>query len=151
MNKPASLRMALTSAVAHLKHNPDHLHIFIDEGRIAATSAGESLSFEYAYTLNVIVTDFPSHIDVMMAPTLEWLKVNQPEMLLNRDRMKEGVTFEADILNHKTADISLKLKLTERVIVRAGSSAGQRIIEHADEPAMPFERWALYRNGEKLD
>ena len=153
MNKPDSLRRLLASAVPYLKRDPDKLHIFIDEGRVAATAA-PSLSFEYAYTLNAIVTDFAGHPDTLMVPILDWLKRHQPEMLLNPDRMRDGFTFEADILNHKTVDLSIKLKLTERVGVRDDASTGQRTITHFDEPPVdPYAgvvTWELYVNGEKV-
>ena len=57
MNKPNSLRAALTAALPEFARNPDRLHIFIEHGSIAVTAA-KSLSFEYAYTLDIVVTDY---------------------------------------------------------------------------------------------
>lgn len=154
MNKPASLRRLLEAAVPQFKRDPDKLHIFLDEGNVMATAA-PSLSFEYHYLLNAIVTDYPGHPDTLMVPILAWLKVNQPEMLLNRDKMREGFSFEADILNHKTVDISIKLRLTERVGVKDDPATGTRTITHYDEPVVdPYadvERWELFIQGEKVD
>lgn len=58
MNKPASLRRALNNAnaVGYLRDNPDKLHIFIDAGKVV-TSGAASLSWEYRYTLNMVVED----------------------------------------------------------------------------------------------
>lgn len=60
MNKPSSLRSHLLAAVPELRHNPDRLLIFIDQGRMRSTAA-PGLSFEYSYTLNLIFTDYAGH------------------------------------------------------------------------------------------
>lgn len=151
MKKPESLRRALTEAVPHLKKNPDALLVFLDEGRITSTAA-PTLSFVYEYVLNIIVTDYAGHADSIVVPILAWLRRNQPEMLLNPELGRDGFKFEADILNHKTLDLSIKLTLTERVGV--SESAGKLTVTHFDEPLLdPFEdveRWELYVQGEKV-
>lgn len=143
MKKPDSLRALLRTAVPQLKRDPDKLHIFLDEGNIIATAAN-SLSFEYQYILNAIVTDYAGHPDTLMVPILGWLKVNQPEMMLNRDKMRDGFSFEAEILNTKTADISIKLRLTERVVVTDDPTSGTRTVTHLDEPSVDDVRaWTV--------
>ncbi|WP_178081838.1 phage tail protein, partial [Pseudomonas sp. B6(2017)] len=52
MNKPESLRVHLLDRVPELRHNPDRLLIFIDNGKVRCTAAA-SLSFEYSYDLQV--------------------------------------------------------------------------------------------------
>jgi hypothetical protein len=149
MKKPASLRAALTAAVPHLKRNPDALHIFLDEGRIISTAA-TSLSFEYQYVLNVIVTDYSEHADTIVVPILAWLRRNQIDLLLNPDRGRDGFRFEADILNHTTLDLSIKLTLTERVGVT--ENEGKLTVTHFDEPPLDalegVEHWQLFVKGE---
>ena len=76
MNKPNSLREHLLAKVPGLAQNPDRLLIFIDEGTLRCTSAA-SLSWEYGYTLQVILTDFAAHPDTVMLPLLGWLTVHQ--------------------------------------------------------------------------
>lgn len=143
MKKPDSLRALLRTAVPQLKRDPDKLHIFLDEGNIIATAAN-SLSFEYQYILNAIVTDYAGHPDTLMVPILGWLKVNQPEMMLNRDKMRDGFSFEAEILNTKTADISIKLRLTERVVVTDDPTSSTRTVTHLDEPSVDDVRaWTV--------
>ncbi|MDQ8022183.1 MAG: phage tail protein [Moraxellaceae bacterium] len=132
MYKPNSLRSALEAADEDLKRNPDRMRVFIDEGSVRATAA-TSLSFEYGYILNVVVLDYARHADHLIAPTLAWLSVHQPEMLQNPDLMRDGFTFEADILNNKAVDLSLKLRLTERVAVSVGAG-GALVCQHLDEP-----------------
>ena len=153
VNKPDSLRRLLREMVPHLKRDPEKLHIFLDEGNVIAGGA-PSLSFEYHYVLNAIVTDYAGHPDTLMVPILSWLKVNQPEMLLNREKMREGFSFEAEILNNKTVDISIKLRLTERVGVKDDPVSGTRTVTHYDEPEVdPYasiEHWEFFVLGEKV-
>ncbi|MHA6159502.1 phage tail protein [Pseudomonas sichuanensis] len=130
MNKPDSLRAHLLQAVPDLQE--DRLLMFIDEGKVRCTAAA-SLSFEYGYNLQIILTDYASHPDAVMVPLLGWLKIHQSELLENLDKSKEGVKFEADILDRTKVDLSITLPLTERVIVGADDQ-GNPTIEHAGEP-----------------
>lgn len=132
MNKPESLRTHLLSTIGELKHNPDRLLIFIDNGKIRCTAAA-SLSFEYSFDLQVILTDFAGHPDSVMLPVLGWLKVNQADLLENLNKSAEGIQFEADILDNSKVDLSLTLSLTERVIVRT-DAGGNTTIRHPGEP-----------------
>ncbi|MCP2071478.1 UNVERIFIED_ORG: hypothetical protein J2Y77_000914 [Pseudomonas lini] len=132
MNKPESLRAHLLATVAELKHNPDRLLIFIDNGKIRCTAAA-SLSFEYSFDLQVILTDFAGHPDSVMLPLLGWLSVNQSELLENLNKSAEGIQFEADILDNSKVDMNLTLPLTERVVVGKDAD-GNTTICHAGEP-----------------
>jgi|SRR5476649_821390 len=131
MNKPASLRKTLNEGVPHIRDNPESLHIFVDAGNVVATLA-PSLSYEYRYTLNLIVTDFAGDQNLLMVPILYWLKKNQPDLMANNELREHGFSFEVDILNHKTCDISIDLKLTERVVVR--KEGDNVIVEAVTEP-----------------
>lgn len=152
MNKPESLRAHLLAAVPQLKSNPDRLMVFIDEGTIRSTAA-PGLSFEYAYTLNVILTDFPGHPDAVAIPLLAWVLVNQRELMENLDKSKEAITFEADVLDSSKVDLSIKLPLTERVIVKKQPDE-TLLVTHPNEPQLepylPAGTWQLYGNGELL-
>lgn len=132
MNKPESLRAHLLAAVPQLKSNPDRLMVFIDEGTIRSTAA-PGLSFEYAYTLNIILTDFPGHPDAVAIPLLAWVLVNQRELMENLEKSKEAITFEADVLDSSKVDLSIKLPLTERVIVKKQPDDTLQVT-HPDEP-----------------
>jgi hypothetical protein len=132
MNKPESLRAHLLSTVAELKPNPDRLLIFIDNGKIRCTAAA-SLSFEYSFDLQVILTDFAGHPDTVMLPLLEWVSVNQSELLENLNKSAHGIQFEADLLDNSKVDLSLRLPLTEHVVVERASN-GKTTIRHPGEP-----------------
>lgn len=152
MNKPDSLREHLLAAVPDLARNPERLLMFIDSGKVRCTAAA-SLSFEYAYTLQLILTDFAGHPDSVMLPILGWLRVNQSELLVNLDKSAEGLKFEADILDKKKVDLSITLPLTERVIVDRQQD-GRMSVSHAEEPQYDAyqeqQAVTLYAGGELL-
>ncbi|MBQ4864608.1 phage tail protein [Pseudoalteromonas sp. MMG013] len=148
MNKPSQIRELLSSSIATLKQNPENLHVFIEEGNIAATAAGGNLSFEYQFTCVIIVTDFNEHADNVIIPLLGWITKNQPELLENPELRETGFQFKAELLNHATFDLEIKLKLTERVKVTEQQNALH--VEHLPEPI--FEDnidWTLFTNGTK--
>ncbi|MFG9064115.1 phage tail protein [Pseudomonas aeruginosa] len=141
MNKPSALRAHLLAAVPELHKNPDRLLVFIDNGTIRSTAA-PGLSFEYSYTLNVILTDYAGHPDAVAIPLLAWLLVNQPELLTNLEKGKTAIAFEADVLDNSKVDLSLKLPLTERVIVKKQDD-GSLQVSHPDEPQLFEETFTL--------
>lgn len=136
MRKPAELREAITAAVPDLKRNPDKLHLSVEEGRVVATGAS-TISFEYQYTLTLLVTDFADSADAITVPVLAWLRANQPELFTNPDKQPDGFRFETDILNHDCVDLLMRLPLTERVVVKV---AGDRYdVTHPPEPIDPYD------------
>ncbi|SDE41610.1 phage tail protein [Paraburkholderia lycopersici] len=132
MNKAISFRAAIADAVPALQADPDKLLVFVDTGKIIATAA-PSLSFQYSYTLNVIVTDFAGDADELFVALIAWVQLNQPDLVMNDDTRKNGIAFEVDHLTQTTCDVSIKLQLTESVIVKT-DDAGTRTITHVDEP-----------------
>lgn len=134
MKKPESLKTLLLASVPGLKDKPENLSMFIDKGRIAARLSG-SLSFEYRYTVNVVVQDYAGDVDALFVPLLAWVADQQPD-LLERDQ-QEPFSFESEILDGDLADISIDLELTERVKV-ARTDAGL-VVTHLDEPSRADE------------
>lgn len=55
------------------------------------------------------------------------------------DKRANGIRFEADILNSQTANISIDLKLTERIIVSVQDGAYR--VEAVPEPENPMDSW----------
>lgn len=109
MNKPQSLRHALNKAVPYVRNNPDKLHLFVDNGSLVATGAS-SMSWEYRYTLNVVIEDFSGDQNLLMAPVLLWLRDNQPDAINNPALREKLFTFDVDILRNDVCDISLKAR-----------------------------------------
>jgi len=137
MNKPESLRAHLVAAVPELKRNPDRLLTFVDNGSMRSTAA-PGLSFEYSYTLNIILTDFAGHPDAVAIPLFAWVLLNQRELMENLEKGRDAIKFEADILDNSKVDLSITLPLTERVIVkRMGNGTLQ--VNHPAEPVVDDE------------
>lgn len=134
MYKPQSLRDHITRQVPALARDPDKLSLFIKDGRLASTGT-QSLSFEYAYTLEITVLDYAGHPDTVFVPVLQWLKVHQRELFDNPDTQSRAVKFEAEYLNHSAIDLLIHIDLTERVIARQPSTPGGPVqLHHAPEP-----------------
>ena len=151
MKKPADLRAHLTRWVPDLAANPDKLHVFIEQGRVA-TKVGSGLGFEYHYTLQLIITDFAESADVLNVPLLVWLQTNQPDLLLDTERRDHAIVFEAEIIDHDKIDIALTLELSERVLVREVPAGFE--CEHLGEPPLPdltgTPGWEVYLKGELI-
>lgn len=156
MEKPSSLRDTLTKALPAVQKDPQKLAIFITGGRIIHTGT-DSLSFEYAYTLRALLLDYTGHADAVMAPLVEWMKRNQPEVFDDPAKRARAIRFEAEYLSAKAIDLQIDLELTERVIARprANGPAGALDLIHPKEPPPPLailqaEHWEVYLRDELL-
>jgi hypothetical protein len=141
MKKPASLRAAIAAAVPELEANPDRFLVFADAGAMAATNT-KTLSFEYRYTLNLILLDYAGDADPVMLALLQWVRRNQPDLLDNPEKRKHGIEFEVDHLNNATCDLSIKLPLVEEVLVQM-DAGGAPTFTHQDEPVPEWTRAGL--------
>jgi len=148
MLKPNQLRKALANSVPQLQRSPDSLNMFIDSGRMVSTLAS-SLSFEYQYQLNLVITDYDGDLDLLVVPVLAWLRENQPDIMATEEKRRTGFTFQADIISDTAMDISMNIQLTERVIVK--NEGGALHVNHVGEPPLPENDSSptqLYVNGE---
>ena len=154
MIKPTSLRDHLLAAVPGLKRNRDQLSVFVEEGTIRSTAA-HGLSFEYGYTVEVLLTDYPGSADAVAIPLLAWVRENQPELMANQNKNSEAIKFQVEILNTDLVDMSIKLPLTERVIVKSvADGSGVLQVSHPAEPQLteqlPAGPWQLYAGDELI-
>ncbi|WP_313314546.1 phage tail protein [Stutzerimonas nitrititolerans] len=141
MNKPESLRDHLLAAIPELRRNPDRLLVFVDNGSMRSTAA-PGLSFEYSYTLNLILTDFAGSPDAVAVPLFAWVLVNQRELMENLEKGRDAIKFEADILDNSKVDLSITLPLTERVIVKRMDD-GTLQVSHPAEPVVDDETFLV--------
>ncbi|VVE41400.1 hypothetical protein PCO31111_04191 [Pandoraea communis] len=142
MMKPPALRAALVENNAYLQQNPDRLHVFVDHGRIEASSekgriGSKGGSFRYRYTLNLIVTDYPDDSTTLIIPIIAWARNWQPDLLANPDRQRDGIKFEVDVLKTGTADVSIEIQLTEAVDVQYVE--GKPVATYRQEPMLSDE------------
>tara|TARA_R110002167_G_scaffold98718_9_gene259415 strand:+ start:5476 stop:5943 length:468 start_codon:yes stop_codon:yes gene_type:complete len=126
MKKPNSLKAYLLQCIQPLRSNPELLQVFIDKGGLNC-KPNTSLSFEYHYSIQLLLTDFGGHPNSVFVPLLAWLKINQPDI----DR--EAIDFDAEILRNDLVDLSISVPLTERVKVTTDDQ-GNHSTEHLDEP-----------------
>ena len=153
MYKPASLRRHLSAAVPDLCDNPDKLSILVRQGRTVC-AGGASLSFEYHYTVQLVVLDYAGEADHIMLPLLVWLRTHQREYFDNPEWRDQRLRFEAEYLNNTTIDLSIELDLTERVAVAVAAPSdhtapGRFTLQHLSEPPAVDAtdtptRWELY-------
>lgn len=141
MKKLHLLRAHLINAVPGLARDPDRLLTFVEEGSIEFRR-GTDLTHEYRFTAQLVLTDFTGDLDTLMLPLLQWLAEYQPDA-----DPGEAVSFEAEILNNKSVDLALRLRLTERVIAKIDCDTGRIQAEHS-LPRFPShtcmaKRWQL--------
>lgn len=141
MKKPESLRDHLLAAIPEFRRNPDRLLVFVDNGSMRSTAA-PGLSFEYSYTLNIILTDFAGSPDAVAIPLFAWVLVNQRELMENLEKGRDAIKFEADILDNSKVDLSITLPLTERVIVKRLDD-GTLQVSHPAEPVVDDETFLV--------
>ncbi len=130
MKKPESLR-ALLFATA-LVGQAEKLATFIDRGTVKCRR-GANLTFEYRYTLSLVVQGYSGSVDALMIPILAWIAEQQPDLL---DRApNEPFSFESELLDADTADVSIELELTEIVLVQRTGKA-EFVATHVPEPVI---------------
>lgn len=143
MNKPDSLRQALSQGIEYLSHNPDALQLYVDKGSVVS-SGFPANGWEYRYTLNAVITDFADDQNLVTAVVCNWLSTHQPDALNNPELREKIFRFEVDIIRNDLVDIAIYLMLTERVIVT--ESGGIATVAAATEPDEP-EIWLDHRHG----
>jgi hypothetical protein len=136
VRKPADLRAHLIAALPELKRDAERLLLFVDGGALVSTAA-PGRAFEYRYTLNVIATDVASDPDLLMAALVAWLHLNEPALEAN-PAYREQVRFEVDVLANDKFDVSIKVPLTERVLVTSNPD-GTLSATNPPEPDLAYE------------
>lgn len=155
MYKLSSLHDHLKRAIPALQVNPDKLTVLARGGKIVATGTG-SLSFEYTYTIQVVLLDFEAHADSLMVPVLAWVQIHQPEILDNPVQRERAIRFECEMLNRVTVDLMLEVDVTERVLVGPkNGQTGALEARHVGEPPHPGaipveEHWTLWLKDQVL-
>src|SRR5258708_34583995 len=71
MLKRPRLRDALVAALPQLQQSPRNIRFTIERGRVVNTGT-PSLSWEYRYTLSLVIADFTGSIDAVTVPGHRW-------------------------------------------------------------------------------
>ena len=132
MEKPKSLRALLTNAVPEFKRNPAKLEMYMKAGKIHAWLSRDHMSYEYRYDLEIVILEYDLSPDTIFMPIVQWLSSHEVAALQNHDR--NGFEFEVDILDDKTVDISITLKLTEAIDVKPREGGGFTMTAREETP-----------------
>ncbi len=149
MHKAQLIRELLAASVPQLQQNPDTLRVFINKGRIVAT-AGRSTSFEYQYTLELLITDYANSPDTLIVPLVGWMSLHQQEAFANSELREQAFQFEAEAIDHQSYDISIRLALTERVIVRQHDNGLEAKHCNDQPPEGGYNGWEIACRGETI-
>jgi hypothetical protein len=140
MQKPSSLRAALEKAIPELKRAPEKMQLFTKTGKVAARWHPEKLSWDYDYTLSITILDFSQAPDTVFLSILAWMTVHQVDKLQNHGTADSAITFDVDMIDAKTIDIAIELKLTETIDVVPNGN-GKFVMKTRKEPApIGFEK-----------
>jgi hypothetical protein len=148
MLKPEQLRTALVNALPALQAYPDRLRLSLDNGRVVST-LGASLSFEYQYQLNLSLNEPTANNDLVMVTVLAWLRSNQPDLLANPEKRKNGFAFQHDVAS--AGQLDLQLQLTERILVEQRDGALHITpLAEPPEPENVMRFTQVYLHGELI-
>jgi hypothetical protein len=129
MRKIDTLRAAIFAVLPELGNEPDRLRIWIERGTAKSTQT-EGRGFAFAFQLNVLVVEMATDIAVLFLAVFEWLRVNQPDLMVPG---KDAIGFDADILDNASADVLLQLQL-DQAISAAPKGDGGYDLEYRGEP-----------------
>lgn len=142
MNKAQTLREHLLASP--LKLRGTDVLLSVTDCKVLSSVGHDNRHFEMSYTADLILLNFSGAADVLAFVLLSWLETAQPY------RQDEAFTLEADVLDHKKADIHIKIPLTETVKVEFAPD-GVRLW-HTDEPGieqrLSAADWKLFVNDE---
>lgn len=123
-----------------LKRNPSKLIMTTSAGKLKSWWRPDSLSYQVNYTLEITVLEYNGPPDTIFLPIIDWLKTNQVSALQNQD--KDALSFEADILDANTFDISISIDLTEAVDVESREDGSFVLTHRKESPIAGMEQFA---------
>ena len=130
MKKLDTLRAHLLASVPEIGNSPEKMEIFVDKGDVKVRAG--SLSFEYGYTASIWVQDLAGSVNNLLVPLLAWIAANQPDLFEKADR--KPFTFESELLDAETCDITISIDLTE--LVRVEQLSNGLKVTNLPEPDM---------------
>ena len=134
MRKPKSLREAIEAVNPDLKANPDKLKVYVRDGHISLRY-GAGGGYQYNYRLEIDIQDFTGNSNTVILPITQWLRTNQPDLLLNPQTADKAIGLAVDVIDAESSDISLTVNLTEAIRIEQ-VEGGSRAV-YREEPAPP--------------
>lgn len=124
MQKPASLRAALTAALPELRQEPDRLSLWVEDGAVR-TRQTASQGFAFEYPLSVLLREVKTDIAIAVHAINRWLRRHQPDLLAANKA--ESFKFETDIISEGVSDILFTVQLIENVAITDAEGGGWSI------------------------
>lgn len=114
----------------------DQLLTFAEEGSVTRHRGDGPPSFSIAYTAHLIVTDFAGAPADLLFVASEWVALAVP------NAPPDALKFVVDILDHRKADVSLKIDLVD-VVKATATEAGTALDGQPDADALAFDMATL--------
>lgn len=124
MNKLQSARDFLLASPLDIR--ADKLLTFAEEGAVTRYRADGPASFSISYTAHLIVTDYTGQPADLLFVMLDWMDRHAP------NTSPDALKFHADIIDHKRADVSLKIDLVD--VIRATTTDAGTTLSGQDDP-----------------
>ncbi len=107
MNKLLSLRQAILDCP--LKIKADKLLTFAEKGSVLTYGGDANKAFQIPYTAKVIVLDYSGSLHDLLFVVAQWLRRDNP------GADAAAITWSADLLSTKEADVELAVEVTETI------------------------------------
>lgn len=139
MHKLAALRQHLIDAPLQLKES--NLDIYATSGGVRSANGDHNQDFELQYTAHILLRNYPSDPDALLYLILRWLEQHQ------QSHTDQPIEWEADLLDHRSADIYLSVPLSETI--NPVAVPGGIELRHLDDPSidpvyLDAAAWSLY-------
>lgn len=130
----------------HLLESPlglqaDELITYARDGKIISHQGATNLSFGIEYQAHIVLINYSQSPDVLFFIVLDWLRQHQA------NHKVDDISFDADILDHKTSDLELVITLEEGVgaeIVNGGVQLTHNGVKAIDPQLLNAEQWSLF-------
>jgi hypothetical protein len=134
MKKLAAARAAILAAPLGIG-NEDVL-TFAEKGKVEAWRGDRNRAFQVTYTGHIVVTGYAGAPQDLLFFATEWFLRDNP------GADAEAIRFHVDIIDHKSADVSLMIELTE-IVAPEDMPEGLRLALPPDPDAQAFDTAAL--------
>lgn len=141
MNKAQKLLDHILLSPLQLKR--DDVMLLISNGKAVSYVSSENNNFSMKYEMVLVITDYAGNADALQFIILQWMAINQP------DHDADAFSFEADIINHNSVDLTIKISLDE--VIKVTITPTGISLAHIQDPSLePFwlnsPQWQLFIN-----
>lgn len=135
MKKLAAARAAILAAPLGIR--AEDLLSFAEKGKVYAMRGERNHAFEITYTAHLVATGYSRAPQDLLFVATEWFLRDNP------DAEPEAIRFHVDVIDHKNADVSLMIELTE-IIAAEELPEGLRLAPRSDPDAAAIDMAALF-------